>query len=632
MFDGRIYRAAFVPLLFVLVIAAFSLASLPAPLSSTLAPDAFEGARAFAGLRALVKRFPARAPGSAGDDQLAAYVAKQLHEMRASSSSSESSSGESPSGESLGGESASGEATTGGGATGVAGGFRVSTREFHATTVEGERTLTDVVAERPGSTGLSPIVILAHRDATGGGSAAELSGTAVLLELARVFSQSETRRTIVLVSSSGGTGGYAGVSDFLRHDSQPPDAAIVLGDLAGTDARKPFVLPFSSAAGSAPESLQRTLDGSISQEVGADPGTLGLATELAHLAVPLATGEQAPLNAVGVPAVLVQVSGERGPSPHEEVSATRLLNFGRAVLSATYALDEGPDIAQSADGQVPIGRKLLPGWVLRLLSFALLLPPLLVCVDAFARLRRRREPVSRWLVWTLMGALPFLVCALFALLLGALGIFAAPAGQPPAGDLSADGSAAGATVAVGLVLVLALLVWPVLTRRLAVPTRPSADGAALAVMLVLLALATLVWVFNPVASLLLVPALHLWLLPAGPARRRDLRARALAYCAVGLGILPVALLLVINARDLGLGVGGLAESVVLALAGGQVGPLAALLWSVALGCLFTLLLLAPSPHVAERAGPEEWSEIATRGPASYAGPGSLGGTESALRR
>jgi hypothetical protein len=622
MFDGRIYRAAFVPLLFVLAIAAFSLASLPAPLSSTLAPDAFDGARAFAGLQMLVKRFPSRPPGSASDNELAAYVAKQLRGLRPSSSS----------GESLAGESTSGEAITAGAATGAAGGFQVSIREFHGTTVEGERTLTTVVAERPGSTGLSPIVILAHRDATGGDSAAQLSGTAVLLELARVFSQSETRRTIVLVSSSGGTGGYAGVSDFLRHASQPPDAAMVLGDLAGITARKPFVLPFSSGAASAPESLQRTLDGSISQEVGTDPGAPGLATQLAHLAVPVTTGEEAPLNAAGIPAVLVQVSGERGPSPREKVSATRLLNFGRAVLSATYALDEGPDIARNANAQVLIGRKLLPGWIVRLLSLALLLPPLLVCVDALARLRRRREPVLRWLAWTLAGALPFLACALLALLLGSLGIFAAPAGQPPAGDLSADGSAAAATVAVGLVLVLALLGWPMLMRRRALPSRPSADGAALAVMLVLLALAMLIWVFDPVASLLLAVALHLWLLAVGPARRRDPRARALAYGAVGLSALPVVLLLVFYARDLGLGVGGLAESVVLALAGGQVGPLAALLWSVGLGCLFTVLLLAPPPRAAEGAGPEEWPEIATRGPASYAGPGSLGGTESALRR
>lgn len=598
MFDVRIYRAAFVALLLALVIIGFSLSRQAAPLGSTLAPDAFNGPRAFADLQTLAKEYPDRAPGSAGDARLATYIAQTLSKL--------------------------------GGTAG--GGFQVSTRQVRSPTIDGTRTLTTVIAERPGSTGLSPLAIVAHRDAGARGSEAELSGTAALLELARVFSQSETRRTIVLVSTSGGSGGYAGAADFAEHEAQPLDAAIVLGDLAGISAHKPFVLPFSSSGAVAPESLQRTLDGAISQEVGTDPGKLGLSAQIAHLAVPLATGEEAPLNAAGVPTVLVQVSGERGPSPREKVSSSRMLNFGRAVLSATYALDEGPDVAQSAATQVLIGRKVLPGWAIRLLALTLMLPPLLVCVDALARLRRRREPMLGWLIWVLAGALPFLVCALFAILLGWLGIIAAPAGQPSAGDLSLDGSLVGGTVAATIVLLLALLAWPALMRRRAFPLRPSADGAALAVMLVLLALATFVWIFNPIACLLLVPALHFWLLAVGPARQLHTRARLLAYSAIALGVLPLALLLVLYARELGLGAGGLAESVLLALAGGQVGLLGALLWSIALGCLFAVLLLAPARRVTGEAAPGDWPEIATRGPASYAGPGSLGGTESALHR
>ena len=37
-------------------------------------------------------------------------------------------------------------------------------------------------------------------------------------------------------------------------------------------------------------------------------------------------------------------------------------------------------------------------------------------------------------------------------------------------------------------------------------------------------------------------------------------------------------------------------------------------------------------RLAREAGPAEREPIQTRGPLSYAGPGSLGGTESALRR
>jgi hypothetical protein len=598
MFDGRIYRAAFVPLLFVLVIAGFSLSGQASPLSSTLAPDAFNGLRAFAGLQALVKEFPDRSPGGVEDDRLAAHIAQTLGNL--------------------------------GGTAG--GGFQIITRQVRAPTIHGAHTLTTVIAERPGSTGLSPIAIIAHRDTDVPGSAAELSGTAALLELARVFSQSETRRTIVLVSTSGGSGGFGGASDFARHGTPSLDAAIVLGDLAGTVVHKPFVLPFSSKPAIAPESLQRTLDGAISQEVGTDPGALGLSSQLAHFAFPLVTGEEAPLNAAGTPAVLVQVSGERGPSADERVSPTRLLNFGRAVLSSVYALDEGPDIARSFAPRVSLGRKLLPGWAIRLLVLALLLPPLLVSVDALARLRRRREPVRRWLVWTLASALPFLLCASFALLLGSLGILSAPAAQLSVSPLSSDGSIAAATIATVLVLVLALLAWRTFARRLALPLRPSADGAALAVLLVLLAVASLTWIFNPFACLLFVPALHLWLLPAGALRRPGARYRALAYGAVAAGVLPLALLLLSYARELDLNVRGLAESAVLALAGGQVGPLGALLWSVVLGCLLSILLLVPSRETRGAGAPEQWAETSTRGPASYAGPGSLGGTESALRR
>ncbi|HTC59199.1 MAG TPA: M28 family peptidase [Solirubrobacteraceae bacterium] len=622
MFDGRIYRAAFVPFLFVLAIAGFSLSGQASPLASTLAPDAFNGPRAFAGLQALVKRFPDRQPGSAGDNELAAYIAAQLRGLG------------SPSGTTGSGPStpASGESTSDTVAAAAAGGFQVSTRQIQAATIEGTRTLTTVIAERPGSTALSPIVIMAHRDAPESASAAQLSGTAALLELARVFAESETRRTIELVSTSGGSGGYAGATDFAKHNSQSPDAAIVLGDLAGSVVHKPFVLPFSSKPQIAPEALQRTLDGAISQDVGTDSGAPGLTGQLAQLALPLTTGEEAPLNSATTPAVLVQVSGQRGPTASEKVSANRLQNFGKAVLSSIYALDEAPNIAPSFAARVSLGHKLLPGWAVRLLALALLLPPLLVGVDALARLRRRREPVRRWVVWTLSGALPFLASALFAVVLGALGIVATPASQLSAGALSADGSVVEATLATAFVLALALLAWPALARRLALPLRPSADGAALAVLLVLLVVALLTWIFNPFACLLLIPALHLWLVALGPGRRSEPQARALAYGAIALGALPLLLLALAYARELGLGVGGLAESTVLALAGGQLGPLGVLLWSVALGCLFAVLLLAPAAETIAAPGTGDWSEIATRGPASYAGPGSLGGTESALRR
>lgn len=597
MLNGRLYRAAFLPFVFALAIAAFSLTGRPSPLHTTLAPDAFEGQRAFSELTSLAAEFPNRRPGSRGDQALAGYVAGALR--------------------GLGGAGA--------------GGFTVRTRHFTAQTIDGERALTTVIASRPGSTGAKPIVILAHRDAPSAGARAELSATAALLELARVFAARETQRTIVLVSTSGGTGGDGGAADFAAFDRGPFDAAIVLGDLAGARQRKPFVVPFSDGYGSASVQLQRTVDDAIRQEGGSDPGAPSAIGQLAHLAFPLTVGEQGPLNAAGIPAVLVQVSGEHGPSSSDRVSATRLEGLGRSVLSAVDALDSGPDVPSAMHTGLLVAPKMIPAWALRLLVGTLLLPPLIVVADGLARARRRRLAVARWSLWTLLCATPFMAAALFALLLGVVGIIGAAPGEPIAPDaLSFGASSATTVVAVLLALALAWLLWPMLVRRLGLSARPASDGAGVGMLLVLLALALVVWIANPVAALLLLPGVHLSLLIASP----ELRPRPLAAIAlIAAGFLPLVLLVAFYADQLGLGPGRLTWMAVLLVAGGHVDFPAALLWMLSLGCAAAAVMLALTAGSAPLgSGAENDDEITIRGPMSYAGPGSLGGTESALRR
>ena len=209
MFNGRLYRAAFLPFLLALAVAALSLGGRPLPLTSNFAPDAFEGQRALAALNGLAGAFPQRRPGSAGDQRLAEHVATTLRAL---------------------------------------GGFSVHIRRSNSQTIDGERSLTTVIAERPGSTSAAPILLLAHRDAAVAGSKAELSGTAALLELARVLAARETKRTIILASTSGGSGGDGGAAQLTANLTElgqhgPFDAAIVLGDVAGKRAQRPFVVP-----------------------------------------------------------------------------------------------------------------------------------------------------------------------------------------------------------------------------------------------------------------------------------------------------------------------------------------------------------------------------------------------------
>jgi len=597
MLNGRLYRAAFVPFLIALAVAAFSLTGRPAPLRSSLAPDAFEGQPAFTELGELAGRFPHRRPGSPGDRALAAYVAQTLRGL--------------------------------GGTAG--GGFTVRVHGFQAQTIDGERELENVIAERPGSTGAKPVVILAHRDAASPGARAELSGTVALLELARVFAARETQRTIVLVSTSGGSGGDAGAADFAASHAGPFDAAIAIGDLAGAARRKPFVVPFSDASGSAPVELQRTVQDAITREAGIDPGAPSGFGQLAHLAFPLTVGEQGALNAAGIPSVLVQLSGESGPSPSARVSPGALQGFGRAVLSAVDALDTGPDIPGSMQTGLLVQRKTIPAWALRLVIGTLLLPPLMLAADGLARARRRRLAVARWSLWTLLCAVPFALAALFAALLGALGIVsAAPSAPIPPRALSFDAAAAASVFSVVLVLVLAWLLWPVALRRLGLPVRPQSDAAGVGTLLVLLALGVLVWLVDPIAALLLVPAMHVWLLIAD-AELRPRPPAALALVLVGL--LPLIVLLSFYADQLGLGPGRAAWMGALLLAGGHLGLPGALLWSIGLGCAAAAAMLSLSAEAPlGPAGEEDFEEITIRGPLTYAGPGSLGGTESALRR
>ncbi len=626
MLNGRLYRAAFVPFLFALAIAAFSLGSRPPVLTSTLAPDAFEGAPAFAELKRLAAEFPQRRPGSPGDERLASYVARTLEGL--------------------------------GGAAG--GGFSVRTYRFDAQTIDGERSLSTVVATRPGSTSATPIVILAHRDAAANGAQAELSGTAALLELARVFAARETKRTIVLASTSGGSGGDAGARQLVSELSGigatsatgaahgPLDAAIVLGDLASTQQRPPEVVPYSDGVGSAPLALQRTVAAAITAQTGVDPGAPSTLGQLAHLAFPLTVGEQGALDAAGIPAVLVQVSGETGPptpptlpagagrTPRAAVNVERLEGFGRAVLRAVDALDTAPDVSATMQTGLVLQHKTVPAWVLRLLALTLLAPPFVAAVDGLARARRRRLAVGRWTLWTLSCALPFFICAVFAYVLGWLGVLG-PMPAPPvlASALPFAGRGATAVVAIALTFALAWLLWGALVRRLGWGVRPDPDATGLSMLLVLLAVGALAWLENPYVALLALPALHLWLVLAEPERLAlgPVARRVASLALVALGLAPLALLIAFYAHQLGLGVGDVAWTGVLLLATGHVGLAGAVLWSVAFGCAAaaaTLAARALAPPPGSPEGPP--IDVTIRGPLSYAGPGSLGGTESALRR
>jgi hypothetical protein len=587
MLDPRIYRMGLTAVVLAVIVLAFSLEDQQSALTTNLAPDAFSGQNAYATMASLARAHPNRRPGSDGDVRASEYVASKLRED----------------------------------------GFSVSTDTYSAPTPDGTRLLQNVVGMRAGlATGT--IAVVAHRDALRAPAEADMSGTSVLLELGRLLAGQTQQHTIVLASTSGSPGA-AGAAELARRLPQPVDAVIVLGDMAGTSLREPVVVPWSSGQRVAPPVLRNTLATALHAQTGLSGTQNGLGGQIAHLAFPMAASEQVPFGSHGEPAVLLSLSGERGPAATEPTSLGRITGMGRSVVQALSALDGGPKIA-APSSYLEWAGKAIPAWAVRLFVLALILPVLATTVDGVARARRRGHPVARWTGWVLAGGLPFVAAGALVLLFHAVGLIASPPGAPVGGDtvpLGASGVVLLALIACVLVGVIAWL-GPRTLRAASRAGAPGSEraGAGTAVLSVLCVVALAVWFANPFAAALLIPALHSWLWIVEP----DLRLRAPAVIVLLLvGLAIPGLVVFYYASTLGVGPVGLAWSWSLLLAGGAVGWFQALEWSILAGCAMRVIAISVRGARTHR---DDVTEVTIRGPVTYAGPGSLGGTESALRR
>jgi hypothetical protein len=593
-----VYRAAFVPALVALFVLAFSLTDVPKPQATRLAPLAFDAQRAFATMQNLAQRYPRRRPGSTDDTGLADRVAEGLED------------------------------------TGFAKSSGVQRRSFTARTIDGKADVETVLASREGLSDHT-VVVIAHRDAAGSPATAEMSGTAALLELARLFADRDLPKTIVLASVSGGSGGFGGAREVAETVPGPIDAVFVLGDLASDRLRRPFVVPWSNHAGAVPLAVERTAQSALRDELGQDPGRTRAAVQVLRRALPLTTGEQGPVNTAGLPAVLISASSERRPAADAPVRLRRFAGFGRGVLRTLYAsLEAGDrDPFPAANGVVAL-KRLVPTWSIRLLVLALLAPALLTAFDGFFRARRRGAPMGAWAGWALSFALPVAIAWAFARLLGLAGAVIVLPTPVADGALPIDGAGAAclaATVLIGLGL--AFFVRPRLTGGLGAAARGpglAAGGAAAATGLMLAVTTLAVWAFNPYAAAVLLPAAHAWLLVPAPGRRLSRGLTVPATLAVGVG-LPL-MLIAYYVYAWGLGPLDVLWQAFGLIAGGALGWGAALTVSLFVGALCATAAILRTRRALADTSPVDEDRLTTRGPRTYAGPGSLGGTESALRR
>ncbi|HEY5187590.1 MAG TPA: hypothetical protein VII87_01060, partial [Solirubrobacteraceae bacterium] len=364
MLDPRIYRTGLAVVAMAVLVLAFSLENQQGGVTSSLAPDAFNGQNVYTDMVSMggTNGVGDRRPGSAGDDSMASSVAASFRGY----------------------------------------GFAVTTDAFSGETADGARTLENVIATRPGIESGS-IVIVAHRDARASPSTASLSGTATLVELARDLAGETLHRTVVLASTTGSQG-TAGALRLASTLSGPVDAVLVLGDLVSRHVHQPIVVPWSTSSRVASPRLRNTVAGELNQQASLSAGGASMFGQFLHLAFPLTVSEQAPFGSHGIPAVLISLSGERGPAPGATLAGVDQLNaVGRAVLATISALDSGPDVP-AASAYVLLDGKVVPGWAISVFVLALLVPVLLTTIDGLARARRRGHPVWRWLVLTLLAA------------------------------------------------------------------------------------------------------------------------------------------------------------------------------------------------------------------------------------
>jgi hypothetical protein len=595
MVDPRIYRGFLVVVAFAVIVFGFSLHGQQGALGTTIAPGPFF-ANVGSTMDTLAQSYPARAPGSPGDRGLAGYVAAQIR----------------------------GD-----------GGFNVETQAFSAQTSAGTRRLENVLATRPGL-GSGTIVVISHRDAVGSPAEAELSGTAVLLDLAHALSGETVSRSVTLISTSAQVGSVGATRLAQSLARQHVDGVIVLGDLAAESVRSPVIVPWSNTDKLAPPLLTKTLASYVGSQTGIKSGSGGLAGQEARLAFPFSITEQAPFAAEGIGAALLSLSGDRPVSAHETLApASRTASLGQAVLQTINALDRGAAVGPPS-GYLVISGQLVPLWAVQLLVLVLILPVAAATLDAVARVRRRGHTLMRWLGWVLSGTVPFVLALVALLIARAAGLlsFTPPGAAAGTGLKMTGGDLAVLLVIAALIVAGFALLRPLCLRRLAQrlpesgrrPESPAADAAAIALSAVMCVLALVVWALNPFAALLLVPALHMWLWLAQPGARGPRWSVALLLL---VGVTPLALILFYYANAYGLSPLALAWSLAL-LPGGAMPIAAALYWSVALGCAASAVIIGLRAVRASAVVSDQ--PLTVRGPASYAGPGSLGGTESALRR
>ena len=407
------------------------------------------------------------------------------------------------------------------------------------------------------------ILIVAHRDNDGLGAGANdnASGTAALVELARAYATAGTTEssrtplhTLVFLSTDAGAYGSRGAARFASTSPLAERAAAVLAldGLAGTTAVR---LELSGLGRrSPPPALVRTAAARIASELGTEPASPGLLTQLVSLGLPFAFGEQAPFLGRGAPALRITTSADGGVPPGTDelqgIDTVRFAQLGRAAESLLASLDNAVEVPSGTAGALYLSDRAVRGWALQLLLFSAVIPFAAAAFDLISRCRRRRLVLlPAWRALRRRVGLALAVVALVAIVAIAGALPRAPRLPPPPDEPPVD---SWPVAAIAIAAVCALVVWVrgrTRAGRAATPTREAELAAYAVAYVALVGLAVGVVLVSPFALVFLLPSLYAWLVL--PQLRRS--PGWVSDLAFGLGFLGPVLALVVVGEQLDLG-------------------------------------------------------------------------------
>jgi hypothetical protein len=548
----RIYREAFAPALLAVVVLLFSLQGRPDPLPPVVASAEFDQDAAAKIDRQIVDAAPVRPPGSDGDRAIADMVEKRFKSVSEG---------------------------------------QVAQQRFDGSFEGNDVQLRNLILTLPGESPRSVVVLAARDSASGPGAASSAAATATLLELVDKLRTARHTKTLVFVSTDGGSDGAAGAREFAERFAQRSliDGGVVLWQPGSATPREPSLLDASDGPQSPSAQLVRTAQQTLTEQTGRRPQLEGMFGELARLALPSGLGEQAVVIAHGIDAVGLSSAGER-PLPvaddqPNDLSAATLGGLGRAALILVATLDgtsAPPEHGPAA--YLNLAGDLVPGWALTLLALTLLLPAALASLDSLRRAYVRRARVDWALAWSASRALPLFAAAVFLYLLAITGIVARPTFPF---DPNRFRVGAGQIVAMAFLAIVILSGYYAI-RGWRVPAALPGEVAAPALGLVAAFAVLLAWLANPYLALLLVPVAHVWLFDA---RRGGAFPWPLALGAIALSLAPAAAAVVHVAGRLDLG-SGAPWQLLLMIGDGQIGFLSMLALSLLGGSLVGLVALA----------------------------------------